>query len=65
VFRRAGEGFDIFRLISIRWECERTEEGWRVRYRLNQLLDGSALGRRILAASEDLEHFDPRVSAKS
>ena len=65
VFRRAGEGFDIFRLISIRWECERTEEGWRVRYLLNQLLDGSALGRRILAASEDLEHFDPRVSAKS
>jgi hypothetical protein len=65
VFRRAGEGFDIFRLISIRWECERTEEGWRVRYRLNQLLDGSALGRQILAASEDLEHLDPRVSAKS
>jgi len=65
VFRRAGEGFDIFRLISIRWECERTEEGWRVRYRLNQLLDGSALGRRILASSEDLEHLDPRASAQA
>jgi hypothetical protein len=63
VFRRAGEGFDIFRLISIRWECERTEEGWRVRYRLNQLLDGSALGRQILAAAEDLEHLDPKASA--
>jgi len=62
VFRRAGEGFNIFRLVSSRWEFVRTDEGWRIQYRLNQLLDVSALGRQILAAAQDLDHFDPQAS---
>jgi hypothetical protein len=48
VYRRVGEGFEVWRLAANRWELERTPDGWQVRYRVNRLLDGSDEARDLL-----------------
>lgn len=49
VFTGAGDHWRVERTSSNRWELIRTAEGWKVKYRLNRLLDGSDGPRNILA----------------
>lgn len=43
------------RVASNRWECERTDAGWKVVNRVNELLDGREESRDLLAAAEQTE----------
>ena len=49
VFTKDDDYWRVERTSSNRWELVRTPDGWKVRYRLNRLLDGSAQNRDILA----------------
>lgn len=51
VFRHADNGFDAWRVSANRWELARTGDGWRVRCRVNALLDGSEAARALLGSS--------------
>lgn len=46
--QRQGEGFVVARLSSNRFELRRTPQGWRVKSRINRLLDGSPAARAVL-----------------
>lgn len=48
VIRRSGEGIEIYRASANLWTLVRTGEGWRVRRRDNQLLDGAEAARALL-----------------
>lgn len=48
VFRRAGPGFEAWRVSANRWELDRAGTGWQVRRRVNAPLDGSAAARLLL-----------------
>jgi len=48
LYRREGEVFVLARLSINRWELERRPEGWRVKTRINRLLDGSPAARAVL-----------------
>ena len=43
------DGYRVRRVTANRWELTRTEQGWRVRRRVNRQLDGSAEARALLA----------------
>lgn len=43
------DGFGIFRTIASRWEFERRAGGWECVRRINELLDGCAEARELLA----------------
>lgn len=49
VFRRAGDGFEAWRASANRWALVRTEAGWRVERRDNQVLDGAEGARCLIA----------------
>ena len=49
VFRRAGDGFEAWRASANRWALVRTEAGWLVERRDNQVLDGAEGARCLLA----------------
>ena len=49
VFRRAGDGFEAWRASANRWSLVRTESGWLVERRDNQVLDGAEGARCLLA----------------
>jgi hypothetical protein len=49
VFVHEGDRWIVDRAAANRWDLERTADGWRVRRRVNRLLDGSAEARSILA----------------
>ena len=49
VFRRAGDGFEAWRVSANCWALVRTETGWRVERRDNQVLDGAEAARCLLA----------------
>ena len=49
VFRRAGDGFEAWRVSANRWALVRTEAGWLVERRDNQVLDGAEAARCLLA----------------
>ncbi|MDP3139983.1 MAG: nuclear transport factor 2 family protein [Burkholderiaceae bacterium] len=49
VFTRDGKHWRVERTSSNRWELVRTLLGWRVKHRLNRLLDGTEAHRDILA----------------
>ena len=42
------EGYRVRRVTANRWELTRTEQGWRVRRRVNRQLDGQAEARALL-----------------
>lgn len=49
VFRRAGDGFEAWRASANRWALVRTEAGWLVERRDNQVLDGAEGARCLIA----------------
>lgn len=55
VFRRAGEGFEAWRVSANRWELEKREGRWQVSRRRNALLDGDAAARALLAPPDAWE----------
>ena len=48
LYRRDGDNFRIWRVGANRWEFIRTQEGWRVQYRTNRVLNGDAEARALL-----------------
>jgi hypothetical protein len=48
LYRKGDEGFDLWLLKANRWEVERTDDGWKVRSRVNLTLDGRPGGRELL-----------------
>lgn len=53
VFRRAGKGFEAWRVSANRWELEKRNCRWQVRRRRNALLDGVAAARLLLRVADD------------
>ncbi len=49
LFRHEGDGFRAFRVTSSHFHWVRGPDGWKVKRRLNRLLDGSAEARALLA----------------
>jgi hypothetical protein len=47
VWPGGGRPYRVQRITANRWEFERTEEGWRVRSRVNRPLDGTDDGHQI------------------
>jgi hypothetical protein len=52
VFVHASNGWVVDRAAANRWDLERTERGWKVRRRVNRLVDGSAAARDLLAGED-------------
>jgi ketosteroid isomerase-like protein len=50
LYRRDGENFRIWRVGANRWEFVRTADGWRVKQRINRVLNGDAEARELLRA---------------
>jgi hypothetical protein len=50
LYRRDGDNFRTWRVGANRWEFVRTAEGWRVKQRINRVLNGSAEARELLRA---------------
>jgi hypothetical protein len=48
LYRRDGENFRTWRVGANRWEFVRTPEGWRVKQRINRVLNGDAGSRELL-----------------
>lgn len=51
VFRKAGEGWEAYRVSANLWHMARTAEGWRVARRINRMLDGSVDARALLGTA--------------
>ena len=47
---RDGDAWKVERTSANRWELVRTDTGWKIRNRVNRLMDGSAEGRELLAS---------------
>lgn len=52
VFRRAGEGFEAWRVSANRWELEKRNGRWKVSRRRNALLDRDGAARALLAPAD-------------
>ena len=50
LYRRDGENFRTWRVGANRWEFVRTPDGWRVKQRINRVLNGDAEARDLLRA---------------
>lgn len=48
VYVRDDEQWVVMRVSANRWELVRTDEGWRVSYRVNRLLNGSVEAQELL-----------------
>src|SRR5271170_2489982 len=48
LYRRDGDNFRIWRVGANRWEFVSTAEGWRVKQRINRVLNGDAEARELL-----------------
>ena len=53
LYSRNDQGFDAWRVAANRWEFVRTERGWRIKNRVNRLLDGTSASRDLLRRSFD------------
>jgi hypothetical protein len=60
VLRNDGDRFVLWRASAVRWDLERTADGWAIRRRTNRLLDATGAGRelfadvmRVMAGTED------------
>jgi hypothetical protein len=49
VFIAEGDHWIVDRCAANRWECVRTDDGWKVSRRINRLLNGSAASTQLLA----------------
>lgn len=50
LYRADGQnGWKVWRVTANRWEWERTAEGWKVKHRVNRVLDGTQAARDLLA----------------
>ena len=45
---RSGDNFRTWRVGANRWEFVRTADGWRVKQRINRVLNGDAEARELL-----------------
>jgi hypothetical protein len=50
-YTREGDGFKLQRVTAVRIEFVRTSEGWRIKRRINRLLDGSDDGLALYRAA--------------
>ena len=48
LYRRDGDNFRTWRVGANRWEFVRTADGWRVKQRINRVLNGDAEARDLL-----------------
>jgi hypothetical protein len=48
LYRRDGDNFRTWRVGANRWEFVRTPDGWRVKQRINRVLNGDAEARELL-----------------
>ncbi len=48
LYRRDGENFRVWRVGANRWEFVRTADGWRVKNRVNRVLNGGEEPRQLL-----------------
>jgi len=48
VYMHSGDAWIVARASANRWELVRTAEGWKVKHRLNRLMDGTPEPRAIL-----------------
>lgn len=48
LYRHDGENFRVWRVAANRWEFVRTPEGWRVKRRINRVLNGGEEPRQLL-----------------
>jgi hypothetical protein len=48
LYRRDGDNFRVWRVGANRWEFVRTPDGWRVKMRINRVLDGAEEPRALL-----------------
>ena len=48
LYRRDGENFRVWRVGANRWEFVRTPDGWRVKNRVNRVLNGGDEARALL-----------------
>lgn len=48
LYVKRGDGFDPWRVAANRWEFERTPDGWRIKRRINRLMDGTPEPRDLL-----------------
>jgi hypothetical protein len=48
LYRRDGDNFRTWRVGANRWEFIRTADGWRVKQRINRVLNGDAEARELL-----------------
>lgn len=51
VLLRDGDGFKVWRNSANRWDLVRTGKGWRIKLRLNRVLDGSKASHDVLRAA--------------
>jgi hypothetical protein len=50
LYRRDGDNFRTWRVGANRWEFVRTPDGWRIKQRINRVLNGDAEARELLRA---------------
>jgi hypothetical protein len=48
LYRRDGDNFRVWRVGANRWEFVRTADGWRVKNRVNRVLNGGEEPRALL-----------------
>ncbi len=58
LYRRDGDNFRVWRVAANRWEFARTADGWRVKSRINRVLDGGEEARTLLRAGIMTEGAD-------
>jgi ketosteroid isomerase-like protein len=48
LYRKDGDGYRAWRVTAVRWDLVRTAQGWRVKKRVNKLLNGEEDARELL-----------------
>jgi len=59
IYLREGERHVGYRVVASRWECVRTDAGWKVKDRYNELFAGSAERARQLIGMRNQWEIDP------
>ena len=53
VYVHVEEGHRVWRVSANRWECRRTDAGWKLTRRVNRVIDGSPAPRELLVQAID------------
>ena len=48
LYRKDGDSFRAWRVTACRWDLVRTQEGWRIKKRVNKVLNGAEDARELL-----------------